>query len=113
VDGVYGRFYRPSLFRLMNRNFRFQSTPWGGNLHCASIPQEMLHCSAKTEIGLLHYGYLDRDLRLRKYEWYNRVDPNNYAEDCYRHMVQGDIPEVPPSMKLRHAGPLQFESLSA
>jgi glycosyltransferase involved in cell wall biosynthesis len=117
VDGVYGRFSRPSVFRLMNRDFRYQRTPFGNgaNFHCSSIPQELIHHSqnpyARCDARLLHWGYFDRDLRMRKFEFYSRVDPNNQAEDCYRHVVQGDIPEVPAHAKLKWAGPLELRPL--
>lgn len=113
VDGVYANFRRPSLFRLVNRDFTYMSTPWGNgaNFHCSNIPQELLHYSTTSSARLLHYGYIDREMRLRKYEFYNRVDPSNHGEDCYRHMVQGDVPEIPPDMRLRWAGPLQLQPL--
>ena len=112
-DGVYGDFWRPSLFRVINPAFRFQSTPWGNgaNFHCSSIPQELLGCSVKMPVELLHYGYLHREDRLRKYSWYNSIDPNNFAEDCYRHIVQGDVSEVPADASLLHAGPLVLRNL--
>ena len=112
VDGVYRNFARPSLFRLMNSSFRFQRTPYGGNFHCSSIPQEMLHhAHVLLDAPLLHLGYVDVADRLRKYEWYNTLDPNNSSEDFYRHMVAGDIPEVPATAKLKHAGPLEIITL--
>jgi glycosyltransferase involved in cell wall biosynthesis len=117
VDGVYGRFARPSMFRLMNQQFRYKRTPFGGgaNFHCSSIPQELIHHSqdprARCDARLLHWGYYDRELRMKKYEFYTRVDPGNVAEDGYRHVVQGDIPEVPAEMKLKWAGPLELRPL--
>ena len=115
VDGVYANFRRPSLFRLMNRDFTYKSTPWGNgaNFHCSNIPQEMLHHSTTTDARLLHYGYLEREDRIRKTNWYNTIDPGNEAEDCYRHCVQGDVPEVPADVKLRWAGPLTIVSLES
>jgi len=110
VDGVYANFRRPSMFRLMNHAFRFQKTPHGGNFHCSSIPQEMLHCAAQSDARLLHYGYLHQKDRLRKYAWYNQMDPNNIGEDCYRHMVIGDT--FPAESKFRWAGPLVLAPLS-
>lgn len=110
IDGVYARFARPSLFRLFNSKFRFQTTPFGPNLHCSSIPQELLHFAADScPARLWHLGYMDREDRLRKYEWYNRVDPGNVAEDEYRHMVIGDL--FPADSKFRHAGPLELRTL--
>ena len=113
VDGVYRNFARPSLFRLMNRAFQFQKTPWGGNFHCSSIPQELLHHAHATcgAAPLLHLGYMDREDRMRKYRWYTTMDPNNEMEDNYRHIVQGDVAEVPADMRLLHAGPLVLENV--
>lgn len=114
VDGVYGNFRRPSLFRLMNPAFTYKTTPFGrdgANFHCSSTPQEMIHHSRPCEARLLHWGYIDREKRLAKYEFYNRVDPGNSGEDCYRHCIQGDVPEIPASARLRHAGPLELRSL--
>lgn len=115
MDGVYEHFARPSVFRLMNRNFRFQRTPFGNgaNFHCSSIPQELLHAAHVPIPGapLWHLGYNDREDRVRKFHWYNKLDPNNEAEDGYRHMVLGDIAEVPSSAVCKHAGPLRLEMM--
>jgi glycosyltransferase involved in cell wall biosynthesis len=112
VDRVYQNFRRPSLFRLMNRAFSFQTTPWGGNLHCSSIPQEMIAGFKPCDAQLLHYGYLDAELRKRKHDWYNQVDPNNAAEDFYRHITQGDPGGLPAHQRLLHAGPLRLLPLA-
>lgn len=116
IDRVYGQFARvgrPSLFRLMNEKFSFLITnPGNGNLHCSSIPQEMLHHRQPCGAALVHWGYLNRQHRLEKFESYNRLDPGNASEDCYRHVIQGDVPEIPVSAELLHAGPMEFCSLS-
>lgn len=111
TDGVYQHFKRPSMFKCFNPAFRFQSTRHGGNLHCSSIPQELIHGFRHCPARLLHLGYMDREDRIRKYQWYNTVDPNDSAEDCYRHIVQGDLPEVPAGARLKWAGPLRLEAL--
>lgn len=114
TDGVYGRFRRPSFFRLINKQFRYQRTPFGNgaNFHCSSIPQELLHHSTPIDAKLLHFGYLNREDRLRKFEWYSRIDGANEGEDFYRHMVQGDVPEIPATARLKHAGPLCLQPLA-
>jgi glycosyltransferase involved in cell wall biosynthesis len=110
TDGVYGRMCRPSMFRLASAD-RFRTTNHGANLHCSSVPGCLIHRSIGTGIRLLHYGYRDREDRIRKYHWYNTVDPGSALEDQYRHVVQGDVPEVPAAAKLMHAGPLTLKSL--
>jgi hypothetical protein len=58
---------------------------------------------------LLHYGYLHREDRIRKYEWYTQQDPDNQAEDFYRHTVIGDL--FPAEIRFRHGGPLKLREL--
>lgn len=108
MDGVYARFRRPSAFR-MAPGIQFRTTPNGGNFHCGNVPVQYVHRAKLTDIRLLHYGYLDRADRLRKYEWYNAQDPGNTGEDCYRHMVVGDV--FPADSAFRYGGPLRLEAL--
>lgn len=111
VDGVYGKFHRPSMFRLINPAFKFQSTPWGGNLHCSSIPQEFLGHAKPGDVSLLHYGYMHREDRMKKWLWYNEVDPSNHTEDMYRHVIQGDVGGRGAEEVLKWAGPLRVGTL--
>jgi glycosyltransferase involved in cell wall biosynthesis len=111
VDGVYGRFHRPSMFRLKDAALQFQATTFGGNLHCGNVPTGYPLAAVKSEVRLLHHGYMDRADRVRKYNWYNAVDPNNLSEDCYRHMVLGDLPYLPAGLRTLHAGPLTVRPL--
>jgi glycosyltransferase involved in cell wall biosynthesis len=114
VDGVYESFARPSIFRLMNMAFRFQKTPWGNgaNFHCSSIPQELLHhAHLMCPAPLLHLGYMDAEVRARKFAWYSKIDPGNKAEGEYLHCIQGDPGGPPAEAKLLHAGPLRIVSV--
>lgn len=109
TDGVYGRFRRPSIFQ--PGAHQFESTHAGGNFHCGNVPLALQSQASNIDAAFLHFGYLHRHDRIRKYGFYNNADPNNYSEDLYRHIVQGDIPEVSASAKLKHAGPLRLEAL--
>ncbi|OGO27214.1 MAG: hypothetical protein A2W33_04355 [Chloroflexi bacterium RBG_16_52_11] len=107
TDGVYGRYRRPSMFRYVPGQF-FEGRA-GNGLHCGSVPRQLRGKSVESGVVLWHLGYMFPEIRLKKYAWYNEVDPKNQIEDCYRHMVQGDLPEVPIHAKLKHAGPLKLE----
>lgn len=109
TDGIFGNFTRASLFSTRHTNGVFNPTIHGqgtaANLHCANVPADMM--SALTiPARLIHYGYIDRDMRLKKWDFYNTIDPNNVIEDRYRHAVTGDIPEVPATIRTKWAGPL-------
>lgn len=108
VDGVYSSFRRPSMFRL-RPGMSFKRTGAHANLHCSSVPAECIGECAEADVDLLHLGYMDRADRLRKYEWYNRIDPANSTEDGYRHMVIGDV--FPADSTFRYGGPLEVRPL--
>lgn len=153
VDRIYNDFWRPSLFRPFHEDpnkpddrkllseLRFMATPFGRaangnepNLHCSSVPQRFIHGCGLMPVRLKHYGYVKREWRVKKLDHYTSIDWKNDAEDCYRHMVQGDsvelhelprvqqmllagtltsrdveyITNVPSDLRLVHAGPLQL-----
>lgn len=116
-DGVYGGYTRASMFSLVGvtREPRYAATANGCNFHCGQIPRGLSpHGSgALIQADLLHLGYMHAEDRVRKFHWYNRLDPDNKGEDCYRHMVLGDLPEFPATMKRMHGGPLKVFSLPA
>lgn len=106
TDGVYARLWRPSVFRYGTE--RFAGTTHGGNFHCGNAPSRRV-AAIPSAAALVHYGYMDREDRLRKYEWYNAKDPASKSEDGYRHMVIGDV--FSADSRFRYAGPLQLEPL--
>jgi len=109
VDGVYGDFHRESVFR--PNGARFTNNGNGANFHCGNVPAAIRQKRAVLNgVALLHFGYLHRADRERKYAWYNAQDPRNTREDGYRHMVIGDL--FPAESRFAHGGPLQLEALS-
>jgi len=119
VDGVYGKFARPSLFRLTG-NHAFRRSGVNGNLHPTCVPAANRAGCQRCSVSLLHLGYMDKKDRIRKWKFYNAMDPMNVTEGydakhpergSYPHIVQGDIPEVPPNVRLRHSGPLELRAI--
>lgn len=106
MDGVYARLWRPSVFRYGAQ--RFRPTTHGGNFHCGNVPPGV-GPTILSAAALVHFGYMDREDRLRKYDFYNSKDPGSKSEDGYRHMVIGDL--FPPDSRFRWAGPLKLEPL--
>lgn len=108
TDGVYGRFFRSSLFALHGQpaSVAFKGTGRGGNFHCGNVPLGLQGAGGSIPANILHLGYMHVVDRIRKYHWYNMIDPNNHAEDCYKHMVIGDL--YPEDSKFTHGGPLKI-----
>jgi hypothetical protein len=106
VDGVYAHMSRVSAFRVRGQDpakLHFPRGDGSANLHNGgNCPQGVTGYCVASEARIKHYGYLTWEERQRKYEFYNKVDPNNEAEDCYRHII-----EIPGA---RHApGPTVLE----
>lgn len=91
VDGIYGKFKRPSLFRLKGQpvaRLRFPSSGRGGNFHCGNVPEGLVGSLRELDVRLKHFGYMTPEQRQAKYLWYTKIDPNNLAEDNYRHLAE-------------------------
>jgi glycosyltransferase involved in cell wall biosynthesis len=110
TDGIYGRFHRPSLFRYDPKRATFVGIyPDRPTVHCTNVPAAFIPQVVWTDVNVLHWGYFDRDLRVRKYHFYNDLDKDNLIEDNYRHVVIGDL--FPAESQFRHAGPLKLEPI--
>ena len=105
VDGCYRNFYRNSLFRLRGQDHsRLEFSTADGALVTSggNCPRGLQGSGYTAGVRVKHYGYLTAEQRQRKFEWYNKVDPNNAFEDGYRHII-----EMPGA---RHApGPTEFQ----
>lgn len=93
-DGVYNNIWIKKLFRLKNQpeNLRFAETDFLGNAHCTAIPDNLIGIeqSVRSKVSILHYGYYDEELRLQKFNFLNKLDPNNVDFDGYKHILSGD-----------------------
>lgn len=108
VDGVYGDFHRESVFRPNGSRFVDGN---GANFHCGNVPAAIRQKrTVLSDVSLIHFGYLHREDRIRKYQFYNRADPGNSREDGYRHIAIGDL--FPAESKFAHGGPLKLEALT-
>lgn len=118
VDRWYDTFYRYSLFRPGNHAFKSLYAESGAachsGLHTGNVPAGQIQngkAAVLDGVRLIHYGPMLAEDRIRKYRYYNSIDPNNEIEDHYRHVAQGDLPELPASARFKYAGPLKIAEL--
>ncbi len=115
-DRIYENFHRPSVFRLDPAHLEYRSL-YGPDtsLHCTNIPADLICESVTADIRLYHWGYFDRETRIKKFAYYTEKEKHNTemleCEDHYRHMVIGDL--FPADSKFRWGGPLKLEPLSS
>lgn len=108
VDGVYGRagdglpqLRFPRLFTikrmsedgLFNMHFESRADTAAG-FHCGSVPMVGFTPNGKSAVvGLFkfmigHWGYIDKDLRSKKFEFYTTLDPESQSEGGYVHIIE-------------------------
>ena len=90
-DGIYGMQWAKKLLRVSKQkpDLHFDGTPEPGNAHCPSVPQNSIghQNSVRSNVKILHYGYYDKSQRQEKYEFINKLDPNNVEFDGYKHIL--------------------------
>ncbi len=90
TDGIYRRIFHHRLFSLAGQEterLSFTPSAHGGNLHCESVPPNLLGQSAEIDVRIKHLGYMHKSDRERKYQWYCQHDPRHAAQDYYEHLL--------------------------
>jgi len=71
----------------------------GKGLHCGNIPYMPVGSGCITNLKVLHYGYVDPEERLRKYNFYQEIDkekdPTLVGGVDYRHLITRNITLAP------------------
>lgn len=102
VDGPYSNLLRPSMFRLIKPGMKFMShATHGGGFHCSNVPADIgfgVTIHEPEPVRLLHYGYMEKADRERKYKFYMEHDPGH--EDWYRKECFGDPTIIPLELGL-------------
>lgn len=89
-DGIYGRFYSDRIFKMphIKEWLEFSHTNASNGFHCGSVPIRCLGSEKfATKVRMKHWGNFSKELRLKKFIWYNLKDKNNEREDRYRHIL--------------------------
>jgi glycosyltransferase involved in cell wall biosynthesis len=93
IDGLYGKTWRPSLLKIDKTlpPLKFIPTKYPGNLHCydkviEQIDENYLYYS---NVKILHFSNFDQKIRQKKFEYYNKIDPNSIEQDGYKHVISG------------------------
>ena len=90
-DGAFSSFWQKRMFRLKGQpsNLKINDSPYPGNLHCGSIPSNLIDIEhpVRSNAKIFHCASLDDSLRNNKYDWYISQDPNNPLTDNYQHML--------------------------
>jgi glycosyltransferase involved in cell wall biosynthesis len=118
VDGSFGRMAysgRASIFKVAGltpdtavyNNLGYANY----GLHCGNIPRVYVGNSPTLNAALWHYGWMNVDVRRRKFDYYTSVDSSR-GPDEHLHALIGDPGGPPADAVVGHAGPLSLVPVS-
>lgn len=92
IDGICGNYWQKRLHNVKNqpKDMFYRNSPYSGNLHCGNLNNFVENYSVRSRVKIYHCASFDEKLRKQKYEYYNRIDPNNVLTDGYKHMISGE-----------------------
>ena len=90
-----GDFNKKAPIRLMiineyTRNLKFVESGYPGNAHSLHLPPTK-YVPVRSDVKILHYGYYDKNTRLKKFQYFHEVDPGGSDFSGYKDMISGDL----------------------
>ena len=90
-----GDFNKKAHIRLMKineytRNLKFVESGYPGNAHSLHLPPTK-YVPVRSDVKILHYGYYDKNTRLKKFQYFHEVDPGGSDFDGYKDLISGDL----------------------
>ena len=90
-----GDFNKKAHIRLMKindytRNLKFVESGYPGNAHSLHFPPTK-YVPVRSGVKILHYGYYDKNTRLKKFQYFHEVDPGGSDFDGYKDLISGDL----------------------
>ena len=90
VNNPTTNYIHKLLFKINDqKNLHFLPTRFPYNMHCSKIPDNFnkINNVSLSRVKILHYGYYDQKLKQRKYDLYNKLDPNATEFHKYEHII--------------------------
>jgi len=94
IDDVWGNIKGARMFKIEPHQWIIRGTEQG--LHCGNIPEIPNGYQRLTSFRILHYGYISREDRERKFNWYREIDQDKRPEliggrGDYSHLISPTI----------------------
>ncbi|NLI13370.1 glycosyltransferase [Pelotomaculum propionicicum] len=89
-NSIYGNFWISRLFTTWGQDkgrLIIGATGHGHNLHANGVPVNLRGKGRKIDVRIKHYGYMDFELRQKKYDFYQKHDPQAAAAGYYDHLT--------------------------
>ena len=96
TDGIFGHMANVRMIRNLPNQHIVSNHPQG--LHCNSVPWIPVENVMITPYRIRHYGYIEPERRMEKFEWYQSMDtdkrPNMIGSEDYSHLADTKVQTV-------------------
>ena len=107
INNPTTKYFYKFLFKVKDqKNLHWMPTRFPHNMHCSRIPDNLdgLNSVSRSRVKILHYGYYDKKLRLKKYQFLIELDPGNTEFYGYEHIVHPEKFSIPDDFALLPKG---------
>jgi len=100
-DGFFQSVWRSRLYKMKSQphDLHYKNSIFRGNLHCNSIPDNTIGIDKplSSNVKILHYGYYNKELRTRKYNWAESYKLAISEQDINQYLISGKGPRSGPN----------------
>jgi glycosyltransferase involved in cell wall biosynthesis len=100
-DGFFQSVWRSRLYKMKSQphDLHYENSIFRGNLHCNSIPDNTIGIDKplSSNVKILHYGYYNKELRTRKYNWAESYKLAISEQDINQYLISGKGPRSGPN----------------
>jgi glycosyltransferase involved in cell wall biosynthesis len=100
-DGFFQSVWRSRFYKIKSQSddLHYKNSIFRGNLHCSTIPDNVdgLDTPVSSNMKILHYGYYDKELRTRKYNWAESYKLINSEQGINEYLISGKGPRSGPN----------------
>jgi hypothetical protein len=92
TDGDFTKIAQIRLIKINEhtKKIDFVDSGYPGNAHSLHIPPTK-DVPIRSDVKILHYGYFDKDTRLKKFQYFHEVDPGGSDFSGYKDMISCDL----------------------
>ena len=94
TDAWFDNIYHIRLIRIneYTKDLEFEESGYPGNAHSLHLPPTK-YVPVRSDVKILHYSLYDKNIRMRKFNYFHEVDPGGSDFNGYKDLISGDLDE--------------------
>ena len=85
------------------KELEFEESGYPGNAHSLHVPPTK-YVPVRSDVKILHYSLYDKEIRMKKFNYFHEVDPGGSDFNGYKDLISGDLDETVLELKTLSEG---------